>query len=107
MAWPTIDDLKAYSGIDYADEMVTKNLTRALGAAINLTKGGIADDLDTVLADDERVSLLVLVYADDLYSGRGVVNSDSAKVSGATRRMVNDLETQLRMEYRTATEGGA
>ena len=107
MAWPTIEDLKDYTGIDYADEMVTKNLTRALGAAINLVRGSIASDLDTVLADDERVALLVLVYADDLYSGRGVLNSDSAKVSGATRRMVNDLETQLRMEYRTTTEGGA
>lgn len=107
MAWPTIDDFKAYSGIDYADEMVTKNLERALSAAINLVKGSIASDLDTILADDERVSLLALIYADDLYSGRGVLNSDSAKVSGATRRMVNDLETQLRMEYRVATEGGA
>ena len=107
MAWPTIDDLKAYSGIDYADEMTTKNLTRALGAAINLVMGGIAQDIDTVLADDERVVELVLIYADDLYSGRGTLNNDSAKVSGATRRLVNDLETQLRMEYRTAVEGGA
>lgn len=105
MAMPTKEDLKAYCGIDYADDIVERNVSRALGAAINLVKGGIAPDIDTVLPEDDRVAELVLIYADDLYSGRGTLNSDSAKVSGATRRLVNDLETQLRMEYRQAKEG--
>lgn len=101
---PTIEDLKAYCGIDYADAMVEKNATRALNAAINMVKGSIAADIDTVLPEDERVAELVLIYAEDLYSGRGTLNSDSAKVSGATRRLVNDIETQLRMEYRLKKE---
>lgn len=37
---------------------------------------------------------------DDLYSQKGV----SAKVTGATRRMVADMEMQLRLELRTLRE---
>ena len=105
MAMPKKDDLLAYCGIDYTDAMVERNVTRALGAAIGMVKGSIAADIDDVMPDDDRVAELVLIYAEDLYSGRGTLNSDSAKVSGATRRLVNDIETQLRMEYRQAKEG--
>ena len=106
MAWPTIEDLQAYCGIDYADDvMVKKNLTLALNTATATLKGAIGEDVDTVLPDDERAHTLVLIYGDDLYSNRGVFNTDSAKVSGATRRMTNDLETQVRMAYRQAKEG--
>ena len=105
MAWPTIEDLQAYCGIDYADDMVERNLTRALATANATLKGAIGEDVDTVLPDDERAHTLVLIYGDDLYSNRGVFNTDSAKVSGATRRMTNDLETQVRLEYRLKKEG--
>lgn len=105
MAWPTIEDLQAYCGIDYMDSMVEKNLTRALATAKATLKGAIGEDADTVLPNDERAHTLVLIYGDDLYSNRGVFNTDNAKVSGATRRMTNDLETQVRMAYRLAKEG--
>lgn len=106
MAWPTIEDLQAYCGIDYADDvMVKKNLTLALNTATATLKGAIGEDVDTVLPDDERAHTLVLIYGDDLYSNRGVFNTDNAKVSGATRRMTNDLETQVRLEYRLKKEG--
>lgn len=104
MAKPTTEDLKAYSGIDYADDVVERNINRALNAGIRLVEGGIGSDVFEVLPD-ERVTELALIYADDLYNGRGTLNSDSAKVSGATRRMVNDLEQQLKLEYRLAKEG--
>lgn len=104
MAKPTIEDLKDYSGVDYADEVVERRLTRALNAGIRLVEGGIGSDVFDVLPD-ERVPELALIYADDLYNGRGTLNSDSAKVSGATRRLVNDLEQQLKLEYRVAKEG--
>ena len=107
MAWPNIDDLKAYSGIDYADEMVEKNLQRALATANTTLAGAIGSDAKDTLADDVRAHTLVLIYGDDLYSNRGVFNTDNAKVSGATRRMTHDLEEQVRMEYRKrkASEG--
>lgn len=105
MAMPTINDLKNYCGIDYEDDMTTANLTWALETAVQTVKGAIGDDVDTVLPGDSRVSNLVLIYGDDLYSNRGILNTENAKVSGATRRLVNDLETQLRMEYRRNKEG--
>lgn len=100
MAWPNIDDLKAYSGIDYADDMVERNLQRALATANATLAGAIGADVKDVLTDDVRAQTLVLIYGDDLYSNRGVLNTESAKVSGATRRMTHDLEEQARMEYR-------
>ena len=105
MALPTIDDLQAYCGIDYADDMAMRNLTRALATAVQTVKGAIGDDVDTVLPDDSRITELVLIYGDDLYSNRGIINTDNAKVSGATRRLCNDLESQVRMEYRRKKEG--
>ena len=107
MTMPTLNDLKDYCGIDYTDGMVERNLARDLATAVATLKGAIGEDIEDVLPDDSRVAELVLIYGEDLYSKRGVLNEDSAKVSGSTRRMTNDLETQLRLEYRKAKEAGA
>ena len=95
---PTLEDFYDYAGIDYADDMVERNATRALNTARRTLLGAVGDDVETYLPDDERVTELVLIYADDLFSERGV----SAKVSGATRRLVFDMELQLRQELATA-----
>lgn len=103
---PTIEDVLAYLGIDYADEVVTKNVQRAMNAAQATLRGSIGDDVDTYLPGDQRVTELLMIYVDDLYSERGV----SAKVSGATRQLVNTMEWQLRLELARAKEaagGGA
>lgn len=96
----TVSDALAYMGIDYADDMVTANVTRALATAVQVLHGAVGEDVGTYLPDDPRVEELVLIYTDDLYSDRGV----SAKVSGATRRLVADMELQLRLELRQARE---
>ena len=97
---PTIEDVLAYLGIDYADEVVTKNVQRAMNAAQATLRGSIGDDVDTYLPGDQRVTELLMIYVDDLYSERGV----SAKVSGATRQLVNTMEWQLRLELARARE---
>ena len=94
----TVDDAMLYLGIDYPDEVITTNVTRALATAEKTVLGGVGDDVDTYLPDDPRVRELTLIYLEDLYSQRGV----AAKVSGATRRLVSDMELQLRMELRQA-----
>lgn len=99
----TIEDALTYLGIDYPDDVIKKNVTRALAAARAAVLGGVGEDVDTYLPDDSRVSELTLIYLEDLYSQRGV----SAKVSGATRRLVSDMELQLRMELATARETAA
>lgn len=92
-----------YLGIDYEDELVTANVTRALNTAKQVLKGAIGADWEKYLPDDPRAAELVLIYLDDLYSERGV----KAKVSNATRRLVADMELQLRLELRRAKEAAA
>ena len=97
---PTLQDALDYLGIDYADDMVTANVTRALATAVQVLHGAVGEDVETYLPGDPRAAELALIYTDDLYSDRGV----SAKVSGATRRLVADMELQLRLELRQARE---
>ena len=92
----TVDDILAYLGIDYADEVVTETVTRAWGAALATVRGAVGDDVLELIPNDPRLTELELIYMDDRYSNRGV----SAKVSGATRQLVHTLELQLRMELR-------
>lgn len=93
---PTIDDFFKYAGIDYADEVITTNASRALATAERTLRGAVGEDVWTLLPDDERARELVLIYADDLYTNRGI----SAKVSNATRLAVQTMELQLCMELR-------
>lgn len=95
---PTMEDALRHLGIDYADDMVEHNVRRALNTAYQTVLGSVGDDVGEYLPDDPRVVELTLIYAEDLYSNRGV----AAKVSGATRRLVHDMEQQLRMELRRA-----
>lgn len=97
----TIEEALQYLGIDYADDTVTANVRRALNTAERVLKGAVGADLEKYLPDDPRAKELTLIYLDDLYSDRGVVSS---KVSNATRRMVSDMELQLRLELRQAKE---
>lgn len=100
---PTYEDALAYLGIDYPDDVITKNATRALGAAIKTLHGAVGDDVEQLLPGDDRAREIVLMFADDLYSQRGT----SAKVSGATRQLVSDMLMQLQLELRTKREGAA
>ena len=100
---PTMDEARAYLGIDYTDAVTDANVSRALATARKTVLGAVGDDVDTYLPDDPRVKELTLIYLDDLYSQRGV----SAKVTGATRRLVSDMEQQLRLELSTAREKAA
>lgn len=93
---PTIEDALAYMGIDYPDEVIRRNATRALATAIKTLHGAVGEDVEQLLPNDERATEIVLIFADDLYNQRGT----SAKVSGATRQLVSDMILQLQMELR-------
>ena len=97
---PSIEDVLAYLGIDYADEVVRRNVQSAMNTARQVLLGSIGADVETYLPDDPRVAELIKIYTDDLYSERGV----SAKVSNATRQLVNTMEWQLRLELMAARE---
>ena len=95
---PTIDEALQHLGIDYADDMVTANVQRALASAIMRVRGAVGDDVETYLPDDERVTQLVLLYTQENYDARDA----SAKEINARRRLTDDLELQLRLELRRA-----
>lgn len=92
---PTIEDALLYLGIDYADEMVTANVTRALNDAKGYLRSAVGDDVFDLLSEDPKVGRLVLTYLQELYDER---STTSAKAGNAKREMVNSMEWQLRME---------
>lgn len=89
----TVDDVKAYLGIDYVDDMVNANIERAINTADAYLKGSIGSDYPV---DDPRAKELALIIISDLYDNRGLQST----VSGNTRRLVDDLSLQLRLELR-------
>lgn len=101
MAVP-IDTALQYLGIDEADELITANVQRCLATAERIFHGAVGDVAGTPLEQDSRVDELTLIYLEDLYSQRGL----PAKVSGATRRLVQSMELQLRLELARGTEAG-
>jgi hypothetical protein len=89
----TVVDVMAYLGIDYADDMVTTNIERAINTADAYLKGSIGSDYPV---DDPRAKELALIIISDLYDNRGLQST----ISGNTRRLVDDMSLQLRLELR-------
>lgn len=101
----TVSDALTYLGIDYADEQITRNVSRALQDAQSYLKSAVGDDVFELLPNDSKADRLVLTYLSDLYDERGT----SAKAGNAKRDMIHSMELQLRLELAraraTATEG--
>lgn len=93
----TVSDVLDYLGIDYADEMINRNVERCINTAGAYLKGAIGDNLPV---DDPRVKELALIVTSDFYENRGLLASGTP--ANNTRRLVNDLEWQLRLELRRA-----
>ena len=87
----TVNEVLDYLGIDYADEMVEKNITRAISVADAYLKGAIGNNYPTT---DSRATELAKIFIADLYDNRSVIE----KVSGNTRRLVDDFILQLKLE---------
>lgn len=96
----TTEEALQHLGIDYADDVIVSIVNKKLQTAIKTMHGAVGEDVEVYLPDDPRIAELVLIYLEDLYSQRGM----SAKVSGATRRLVATIELQLVMELRAAKE---
>lgn len=89
----SVDEVLAYLGIDYADDMVNTNISRAIKTADAYLKGSIGENYPV---EDPRSKELALLLVADLYDNRGLTST----VSGNTRRLVEDLSLQLRLELR-------
>lgn len=92
----SVEEVLAYLGIDYSDDMVTTNVERAIKTADAYLKGSIGEGYPV---GDPRAKELALIIISDLYDKRGV----NETVSGNVRRLVDDLSLQLRLELRRST----
>ena len=101
---PTITEALQYLGIDYADEVVTANVTRALNDAKSYLQSAVGHDIFELLPDDPKVGRLVLTYLQELYDERGTT---SAKAGNAKREMIHSMEWQLRLELARKREEAA
>lgn len=93
----SVDEVLAYLGIDYADEMVNSNIGRTIKTADAYLKGSIGKNYPI---DDPRSKELALIIISDLYDNRGL----NSTISGNTRRLVDDLSLQLRLELRRVSD---
>lgn len=92
----SVEEVLAYLGIDYADDMVTKNIERVIKTADAYLKGSIGEGYPV---EDPRAKELALIIISDLYDNRGLKST----ISGNTRKLINDFELQLRLELRRAS----
>lgn len=91
-----VKEFLKYLGYDEPyDEVILSNATRALDAAYSYAVGTVGSGY--TLGGEPMFTQLVFIYAEDLFSNRGV----SGKVSGTTRRMVQGMETQLKLDNRS------
>ena len=93
IALVSVEEVLAYLGIDYSDDMVTANIERVIKTADAYLKGSIGENYPV---DDPRSKELALIIISDLYDNRGL----NSTVSGNTRKLVDDLSLQLRLELR-------
>ena len=93
---PTLEDVLDYLGYDYADDNIKRNINRAISTAEAYLKGSLGKNYPV---DDPRVKELALIVVADLYENRTI----NDKVSGNVRKLVNDLELQIRLEMRGGT----
>ena len=93
---PTLEDVLDYLGYDYADDNIKRNINRAISTAEAYLKGSLGKNYPV---NDPRVKELALIVVADLYENRTI----NDKVSGKVRKLVNDLELQIKLEMRSGT----
>ena len=96
----TQQDVLDYLGIDYVDDMIKRNIDRTILTADYILRGSIGKDYPV---EDPRVKELALIIAGDLYDNRGL--TVAANVSANTRKLVDDMSLQLRLELRRSKNG--
>lgn len=90
----TVDEVCNYIGIDYRDTMIDSNINRIIKTADSILKGSIGDNYPI---EDPRAKELALIIANDLYDNR---QAETNTLTGNTRRLVDDMSLQLRLELR-------
>lgn len=90
----TSDDLLAYLGIDYADDMVNKNIANAIAYADGELRESVSDDYPV---DHPLTPELALLYASASYEKRDL--------AGNELKRANDIALKLRLYLRRVSDG--
>lgn len=93
----TADDLLGYLGIDYADDMVTRNINRAINTAGGELRESVADDYP---ADHPLTKELALIYASNAYENRGDIS-----LSNNERKLSSSIALKIRLYMRRVKNG--
>ena len=93
----TSEEVKAYLGVDYADEAVEKNIARLIKTADSYLKGAVGEEYPV---DDPKAKEIALLVISDLYDNRGMTINNF----NITRKIIDDMTLQLQLELRRATE---
>ena len=101
---PTLEEALAYLGIDYADDMVSSNVRRALNAAVGVVKSAVGDDVIDSFPDNAKLQELILLHMADLYDQR---NTTTLKGNAVNHRIVDSMEWQLKLELKRLKEESA
>lgn len=92
----TVNEVKDYLGIDYEDHAIHNRLTHLIKVAhLNLV-GSLGEKYPD---EDNRVKEIALIIIEDLYDN----HSMNDKVSGNTRRLINDFTLQIKCEMKRKT----
>lgn len=76
------------------DEVVKRNINRLIKFSDTYLKGAIGINYPK---EDERAKQIALLVISDLYDYRDL---DSKNIANTTRKILNDLEWQLKMEMK-------
>ena len=93
----TVDDVLDYLGIDYADDVVTRNITRAISTADGELRESVGENYPV---DHPLTKELALIYASSAYDNRGDIS-----LTGNDRKLSADLASKVRLYMRRVSNG--
>lgn len=88
-----LTDVLDYMHIDYADDVVKRNIQNAIKSADSYLKGSLGEGYPV---DDPRCQELIKIIASEFYDNRGMTET----TPGNVRKLVSDLSWQIRLEMR-------
>lgn len=91
MAALSIQDVKDYLCIDFADDSTDRILTNLINVADSYLKGAVGANYPI---EDHRSKQIALLLISDLYDNRGM----NEQVSSNMRKIIDDFSLQLRLE---------
>ena len=85
--------VKDYLAIDYEDAATERNLLRLIGVAEKYLIGSLGEEFPR---DDNRAKEVALIIIGDLFDNHSLTD----RVSNNTRKLVEDMMLQIRLEMR-------